>query len=227
MLPEQGDVAGACAAYRQAVRSGHREFAPRAAIALGVVLAELGDVAVARAAFQQAVDSGHPEFVPRATEAMRMLLGMRAGDDPAGDASEQRARSAAAKPGRRKRATMAGRHERPCRAEGDRRVRDRRSARCSADPWREGQIARQRPTRYGRSKIVTRCAAMIVRPEMINADFRRMTASVEISVPRSAQVAAEHLSANRQRFTGEGSEIGLVSGVHGSDGRAGWDTCDC
>ncbi len=56
-LAEQGDVAGARAAYQLAIDSDHHDQAPRAAFNLGVLLAEK-DVAGARAAYQRAIDSG-------------------------------------------------------------------------------------------------------------------------------------------------------------------------
>jgi hypothetical protein len=90
-LAKQGDVAGARAAYQRAIDSGHAEWAPEAAINLGVLLAEQTDVAYlsslshlnrltlaavaasARAAYQRAIDSGHAEWAPKAAASLRRL----------------------------------------------------------------------------------------------------------------------------------------------------------
>ena len=58
LLAEQGDVAGARAAYQQAIDSGHEDWAPIAAEKLGGLLKQQGDVVGARAAYQQVIDSG-------------------------------------------------------------------------------------------------------------------------------------------------------------------------
>jgi|GEM_PF-6616663 len=63
-LAEQGDQAGASAAFQAAVDSGDAEQAPVAAVNLGVLLAGQGDLVGARAAFQTAIDSEHEEFAP-------------------------------------------------------------------------------------------------------------------------------------------------------------------
>ena len=49
-------MAGARAAYQQAIDSGHPAAAPMARVRLGLLLAGQGDVAGARAAYQQAID---------------------------------------------------------------------------------------------------------------------------------------------------------------------------
>jgi TolA-binding protein len=72
-LAEQGDVAGARAAFQRAIDSGHADQAPMAAWNLGVLLAEQGDVAGARTAFQRAIDSGHAEWAPKAAASLRRL----------------------------------------------------------------------------------------------------------------------------------------------------------
>ncbi len=72
-LAEQGDVAGARAAYQLAIDSDHHDQAPRAAFNLGVLLAEK-DVAGARAAYQRAIDSGHAEWAPMAARNLGLLL---------------------------------------------------------------------------------------------------------------------------------------------------------
>ena len=59
-------MAGAKAAYQQAIDSGHADVAPEAAVGLGVLLARQGDVAGAKAAYQQAIDSGHTDEAPTA-----------------------------------------------------------------------------------------------------------------------------------------------------------------
>jgi Tfp pilus assembly protein PilF len=73
-LAEQGDVAGARAAYQRAIDSGHPDAAPMAARYLGFLLAEQGDVAGARAAYQRAIDSGHPDAAPIATNNLGRFL---------------------------------------------------------------------------------------------------------------------------------------------------------
>ena len=62
----QGDVAGARAAYRKAIDSGHPDWSPAASRNLGYLLKEEGDVAGARAAYRKAIDSGHPDHGPAA-----------------------------------------------------------------------------------------------------------------------------------------------------------------
>ena len=74
LLKEQGDAAGAKAAWQQAVDSGHPDAAPRAALYLGVLLKEQGDAAGAKAAWQHAIDSGHPDAAPRAAVNLGVLL---------------------------------------------------------------------------------------------------------------------------------------------------------
>jgi tetratricopeptide (TPR) repeat protein len=66
---QQGDAAKAAAAYQRAIRSGHSDWAPRAAINMGMLLGELGDLAGAEAALRLAIDSGH-------AEAPRAMLGL-------------------------------------------------------------------------------------------------------------------------------------------------------
>ncbi len=74
LLEGQGDVAGARAAYQQAIDSSHPEFAPMATVNLGNLLAGQGDVAGARAAYQQAIDSSHPASAPMGVFALGLLL---------------------------------------------------------------------------------------------------------------------------------------------------------
>jgi Flp pilus assembly protein TadD len=71
LLAEQGDPAGARAAWKQAIDTGHPDFAPKAMRNLGVLLVEQGDVEGARAAYQRAIDSGHPEQAPAALVGLR------------------------------------------------------------------------------------------------------------------------------------------------------------
>jgi tetratricopeptide (TPR) repeat protein len=73
-LAEQGDVAGARAAYQRAIDSGHADEAPRAAVNLGVLLKQQKDVAGAQAAYQRAIDSGHADYAPRAEANLGVLL---------------------------------------------------------------------------------------------------------------------------------------------------------
>ncbi|HEY5016266.1 MAG TPA: Swt1 family HEPN domain-containing protein, partial [Streptosporangiaceae bacterium] len=75
----QGDVAGARAAYQQAIDSGHADAAPLAACSLGRLLDNQGDLAGAHAAYQQAIDSGHRQAGPRAAGYFGALLA-RQGD---------------------------------------------------------------------------------------------------------------------------------------------------
>ena len=58
---QQGDLAGASAAYHLAVDSGHAKHAPAAALFLGVLRKEQGDLAGAAAAYQLAIDSGRAD----------------------------------------------------------------------------------------------------------------------------------------------------------------------
>src|SRR2546421_604840 len=74
LLAEQGDVAGAKAAYQQAIESEHADVAPWAAVNLGLLLAEQGDVADAKAAWQQAIESGHADAAPSAAFNLGLLL---------------------------------------------------------------------------------------------------------------------------------------------------------
>jgi WD40 repeat protein len=89
-LQQQGDAAGARAAYQKAIDSGHPEHAPAAALNLGNLLSEearrkplrtgyflllkQGDAARARAAYQKAIDSGHPEHAPAAALSLGIIL---------------------------------------------------------------------------------------------------------------------------------------------------------
>ena len=73
-LKQQGDLAGAQAAYQEVTGSGHPDYAPKAAANLGVLLAVQGDIAGAKAALQRAIDSGHPDAAPMATGAFGGLL---------------------------------------------------------------------------------------------------------------------------------------------------------
>jgi tetratricopeptide (TPR) repeat protein len=62
LLFKQGDIAEARAAYQKAIDSGHRDWAPAAALNLGHLLLGGGDWRRARAAYQKAADSGHPKY---------------------------------------------------------------------------------------------------------------------------------------------------------------------
>ncbi|MGH3843952.1 MAG: tetratricopeptide repeat protein [Pseudonocardiaceae bacterium] len=89
-LAEQGDVAGAQAAFQRAIDSGHTDQAPMAAWNLGVLLAEQGDIAGARAAYQRAIDSGHTDQAPMAAWNLGVLLAEQ-GDIAGARAAYQRA----------------------------------------------------------------------------------------------------------------------------------------
>jgi trypsin-like peptidase/tetratricopeptide repeat protein len=74
LLAEQGDVAGARAAFERAIESGHPEYAPMAARNLGVLAEKQTDVAGARAAFGWVILSGHAEQAPVAAIHLGALL---------------------------------------------------------------------------------------------------------------------------------------------------------
>ena len=78
------------AAYQIAIDSGHAEYAPRAAVNLGVLRGEQGDVPGAKAAYQAAIDSGHAEHAPRAALGLGQLLAER-GDRAGAKAAYQAA----------------------------------------------------------------------------------------------------------------------------------------
>lgn len=86
---QSGDYGAAVAAFRQALDSGHAEFAPKAAVNLGFVLFNhVGDVAGAEQAFRAAVASGHPEQAQLATmnlASMRQLVAQGISPDDAVD----------------------------------------------------------------------------------------------------------------------------------------------
>jgi Flp pilus assembly protein TadD len=69
LLHEQGDLAGAKAAYQQAIDSGYPGHIPEAAVLLGTLLEQQGDVAAARTAYRRAIGSGH-----RAADIARQRL---------------------------------------------------------------------------------------------------------------------------------------------------------
>ena len=89
-LEEQGDVAGAQAAYQQAIDSGDAETTPHAAYTLGALLQDQGDVSGARAAYQRAIDSGHAGMAPIAAFILGSLL-KEQGDVTGARAAYQRA----------------------------------------------------------------------------------------------------------------------------------------
>jgi predicted negative regulator of RcsB-dependent stress response len=72
-LSEQGDVAGARAAYQQAIDSGHPDVAPWAMVYLGNLLVHYLNPAGARASYQMAAESGHPEAARRAASRLAAL----------------------------------------------------------------------------------------------------------------------------------------------------------
>ena len=71
---QQGDVAGAQAAYQYAIDSKHPTAAPKAANNLGNLLAEQEDTDGAQAAYQQAIDSGDDDVAPLAALKLGTLL---------------------------------------------------------------------------------------------------------------------------------------------------------
>ena len=78
---EQGDVAGAAAAYQIAIDSGHADWAPKAAFNLGFLREnKQGDVAGAAAAYQIAIDSGHVEWALMAAVNLGLLRENKQGD---------------------------------------------------------------------------------------------------------------------------------------------------
>ena len=75
LLAEQGDVAGAQDAYRQAIDIGDPQAAGGAAVILGRLLhKQQGDIAGAKDAYRQAIDVGHPESAPSAALSLGELL---------------------------------------------------------------------------------------------------------------------------------------------------------
>ena len=89
LLEEQGDVAGAKAAYQGAIDSGHADVAPLAAVNLGALL-EAGGCGGAEAAYQRAIDSGHADAAPMAAVNLGVLL-ERQGDVVGAKAAYQQA----------------------------------------------------------------------------------------------------------------------------------------
>lgn len=82
VLHEQGDPAGARAAWERTIAAGHCDRAPKAALNLGLLLEQQGDPANARLRLQQAIDSDHPEYAPMAMVNLGILLTEQ--QDPAG-----------------------------------------------------------------------------------------------------------------------------------------------
>ncbi len=74
LLWEQGDLAGARAAYQQVIDRGDTEWAPQVAVNLGMLLMKQGDLEGAKAAYQRAIDSGHAEAAPIAAGILGVLL---------------------------------------------------------------------------------------------------------------------------------------------------------
>jgi TolA-binding protein len=73
-LYKWNDVAGAKAAFQEAIASGHADAAPKAARELGLLLWNQGDTARAKAAFQQAIASGHSHAAPLGAFNLGTLL---------------------------------------------------------------------------------------------------------------------------------------------------------
>ena len=75
MLKEQGDIAGAKAAYQQAIDSQFDIWAPMAAFALAIMLKKQGDIAGAKAACLQAICFADPRVTPTAVDLLVALYG--------------------------------------------------------------------------------------------------------------------------------------------------------
>jgi tetratricopeptide (TPR) repeat protein len=60
--------------YRQAIDSGHENFAPAAALGLGILLEESKELPQAQDAYNQAIASGHPGFAALAAYNLGILL---------------------------------------------------------------------------------------------------------------------------------------------------------
>jgi predicted negative regulator of RcsB-dependent stress response len=82
VLRQQGNVAGALAAFRHAAGLGDPDVAPMAEYFIGDLLKQQGDVPGARAAYQRAIDSGHPVAATRALLGLGQLRQEQG--DPAG-----------------------------------------------------------------------------------------------------------------------------------------------
>lgn len=89
-LAEQGDVADAVAAFRQAIDSPLPEMRGKAGYALGLTLSGQGDVEGALTAWRQSAESGDPEIAPMAEWALAGLLADK-GDSDGAKAAYQRA----------------------------------------------------------------------------------------------------------------------------------------
>ncbi len=68
----EGDIAGAKAAYEVAIDSGHVDVAPMAARNLGMLLEKQGDVAGAKTAYQVAI--GQADVAPKAAVNLAVML---------------------------------------------------------------------------------------------------------------------------------------------------------
>jgi predicted negative regulator of RcsB-dependent stress response len=66
-------VAGAKNAYQQAINSGHHDYAPAAALNLGMLLDAQGDALGAQNAYQQAINSAHHDYAPTAARCLEQL----------------------------------------------------------------------------------------------------------------------------------------------------------
>ena len=81
--------------FRQAIDSGHPDWAPAAAFSLGVLLADRGDPHGAEEAYRQAIDSGHPDWAPAAAFSLGNVLAERGQMDSAAAAYRQAMNGAA------------------------------------------------------------------------------------------------------------------------------------
>ncbi len=71
------------ALFDQAMASGHRDVAPRAALFRAWIALRFGGHRKARAAYQRAIDSGHDEYAPKAANNLGALLAERGETDEA------------------------------------------------------------------------------------------------------------------------------------------------
>jgi Tfp pilus assembly protein PilF len=78
-LPDQVDLDGAQAAYRQAIGTGHPDQSPKAAVNLGLLRERQGDTDGAKAAYQRALDFADPETAPM---AVQLLTDLEQSQDP-------------------------------------------------------------------------------------------------------------------------------------------------
>ena len=79
---QAGQLARAADLWQLAIDSGHADYAPQAALNLGVLRREQGNPAGAEQAWQLAIDSGHVDVAPKAALNLRRLRQAGCLDDP-------------------------------------------------------------------------------------------------------------------------------------------------